>query len=564
MKTVSLSIAIGLLIFTELSVVCVASAADVETLRQRTDRLVQPYLDNDMIVGMTIGVLFDGKREVFGYGRMSRDDRRVPDGDTIYEIGSATKVITGILLADAVVQGQVKLDQPAGELLPANVKMPAKGDRAITLQDLSTHVSGLPRLPDNMKPGDPNNPYADYLDADLYAFLSNYQLVQVPGKQIEYSNLGQGLLGHLLSRQAKSTYEDLVRNRIAVPLKMSSTKITIDKESQSRLAPGHTGDGRPAANWDLPVLAGAGGVRSTVNDLLLFAAANLAPPKNKLGQAIEMAWTVHQKPINKSDSPLGLGWHVVPDGTHWHNGQTGGYHSMILINRATKTGVILITNTATEEVDELATDILRMISGAKVVPRKIEKPVNVPAEALQKLVGRYELAPGAVFTVEVVDGKLMIGLTGQPALQVFARSETIWFSKLVDATITFNLDKNGKCESLVLFQNGIKQTAKRKQGPEPALPKDEKPIAVPVEALQKFVGRYELAPGVLFTVEAKDDKLMIGLTGQPSFQVFARSETVWFYKVVAATITFNVDQNGKCDSLVLFQNGIKQLAKRKK
>ncbi len=458
-----LSIAIGLLILTDLSGRHTALGADDKTLRLQTDRLVQPYLDNDIIVGMTIGVLREGKQEVFGYGRMSRGDRRVPDGDTIFEFGSATKVLTGILLADAVVQGQVKLDQPAGELLPAGVKMPANGDRAITLRDLATHVSGLPTIPDNMKLADPDNPYADYREEDLYAFLKNHKLARAPGTKNEYSNLGQGLLGHLLSLRAKSTYEDLVRKRIAVPLKMSSTRITIDKESKSRFAPGHMGDGQPAANWDLPVLAGAGGVRTTVNDMLLFAAANLAPPKGKLGEAIEMAWTIHQKPIKKGDAPLGLGWHVTPDGTRWHNGQTGGYHSVILINRKSKSSVILMTNTATMEVDQLAADILRMISGAKVAPRKFEKAIDVAAEALQKFVGSYELAPGALFTVKAVDGKLMIGLTGQPSHQVFARSETVWFYKVVDATITFNVDKNGKCNSLVLFQNGIKQTAKRKK-----------------------------------------------------------------------------------------------------
>ena len=164
--------------------------------------------------------------------------------------------------------------------------------------------------------------------------------------------------------------------------------------------------------------------------MLLFAAANLAPPKDKLGEAIEMAWTIHQKPIKKGDPSLGLGWHLTPDGTRWHNGQTGGYHSMILINRSIKSSVILMTNTATLEVDQLAADILRMISGAKVAPRKFDKAINVPAEALQKFVGSYELAPGIEFTVNAKDGKLMIGLTGQPSLQVFARSETVWFYKV--------------------------------------------------------------------------------------------------------------------------------------
>src|SRR5262249_34695028 len=157
-----------------------------------------------------------------------------------------------------------------------------------------------------------------------------------------------------------------------------------------------------------------------VNDVLLFAAANLDPPKDKLGAAIEMAWTVHQKPIKKGDAPLGLGWHLALDGTRWHNGQSGGYHAMILVNRTLRSSVILLTNTASFEVDQLAIDIFKVISGAKVAPRKFEKAIEVPVAALQKLVGRYQLAPGILFTVQVTDGKLMIGLTGQPSVQVFA------------------------------------------------------------------------------------------------------------------------------------------------
>ena len=648
-QRVFLSIAFGLVVLAILS--GSTFAADKQTLRTRTDRLVKPYLDNDIVVGLTIGILRDGKKEVFGYGRMSRDDRRVPDGNTIYELGSATKVMTGILLADAVVQGKLKLDQPATELLPENVKMPSNGPRDVTLQDLATHVSGLPRIPDNMKVANPDNPYADYREEELYSFLNDHQLAHAPGKQSEYSNLGMGLLGHLLSLQSKSTYEELVRNRIAQPLKMTNTTITIESESRTRFATGYTIDGKPATNWDIPVLAGAGGIRTTVNDLMLFAAANLTPPKSDLGAAIEMAWAIHQPPIEKDDSPIGLGWHVMPDGTHWHNGETGGYHSIILINRKAKTSVVVLANTATQEIDQLGTDLLRMLSGAQVSPRKFEKPIDVPPEAFRKLLGNYELAPGievsvkeeegklmvtltgqpslqvyarsetvwfykvvdatitfnldqkgqchslvisqegvkqtarrkrdpaeliptfvgryelpsgAAFTVENEEGKLMIGLTDQPSYEVFPRSETVWYYKVVDATITFNLDKNGKCDSLVLFQNGIKQTAKRKKDQGEPLPQDETTVDIPIEVQQKFAGRYELKPGILFTVEVKDDKLMIGLTGQPSHQIYPRSKTVWFYKVVDATITFNLDKNGKCDSLVLFQNGIKQTAKRKK
>jgi len=436
--------------------------AEEPSLRMRIDQLAQPYLDSETVVGMTIGVLHNGQTETMGYGRTGTKGTPVPNGETIYEIGSLSKVFTGVLLADAVVRGQVRLDQPAGELLPPDVKMPIRREQAITLQDLSTHVSGLPRLPDNMKFKNPENPYADYTTEDLNAFLKNYQLTRAPGEKSEYSNLGTGLLGQLLASQAHSPYEQLLRERIATPLDMSSTTITLNSRQQFRLALPHLADGQPTQNWDIPTLAGAGAIRSSTNDILRFAAANLTPPPGQLGQALEMAWSIHQEPVNKEDFAMGLGWMVARDGkTRWHNGQTGGYHSILYVNREIPAAVVILTNTATGEVDRLGEDIIRMLAGAKVEPRVFEKTVIVPPDVLQKYVGKYKLAPGAVFTVSVDEGKLMVGLTGQPTFQVFARSETEWYYKVVKATLTFEPDKNGDCHSLVLFQSGVKQKATR-------------------------------------------------------------------------------------------------------
>jgi CubicO group peptidase (beta-lactamase class C family) len=442
-------------------VLCSAVSAQVP-LQERIARIAQPYLDNEIIVGMTIGVLHEGQAQTFGYGRLSKDDPHVPSGDTVYEIGSISKVFTGILLADAVRQGHVKLDQAAGELLPSDVTLPTHGGRPIVLQDLATHTSGLPRLPDNLKMTNPDNPYADYTVEDLYTFLNAHKIGRAPGKKSEYSNLGQGLLGHLLARQASCTYEQLLQDRIAAPLDMTSTSITLSEQQKSQLAPPHAADGQPGTNWDLPVFAGAGAIRSTASDMLRFAEANLEPPAGILGEAIELAWTIHQQPLVPADFAMGLGWHVARDGsTRWHNGQTGGYHSMFLVNRDIKTSVVLLTNTATGEVDRLAEDIMRMIAGAQIEPRTFEKAKAVPSEVLHKYVGKYELAPGAVFTITVQDDKLMVGLTGQPTFQVFARSDTQWFYKVVSATITFEVGDDGKCNSLELFQNGARLIAKR-------------------------------------------------------------------------------------------------------
>ena len=127
-------------------------------LQSSIDPLVQPYLDNETVMGLSIGVLHKGKAKVMGYGRVSEKNPKKPDGNTVYEIGSVSKVFTGLLLADAITQGHVQLDQPAGELLPTGVKMPQHEKLPITLRHLVTHTSGLPRMPDHFAPADWNKP----------------------------------------------------------------------------------------------------------------------------------------------------------------------------------------------------------------------------------------------------------------------------------------------------------------------------------------------------------------------------------------------------------------------
>src|SRR5271157_2778321 len=180
-------------------------------------------------VGIVVGVIEpQGRREV-AYGSLNQGDSRPLDGDTIFEIGSVTKVFTSLLLADMVQRGEVALTDPVARYLPSQVKMPERGGRQITLQDLATHTSGLPRLPSNLNPKDPANPYADYSVDQLYQFLSGYQLTRDIGSQSEYSNLGGGLLGHVLARPAGMDYEALVKSRICEPLGMKSTGITLTR-----------------------------------------------------------------------------------------------------------------------------------------------------------------------------------------------------------------------------------------------------------------------------------------------------------------------------------------------
>ncbi len=416
----------------------------------------QPYIESKTVDGLSIGVIC-GKESATVHLGNGHGDSDAPSSQTLYEIGSISKVFTGLLLADAVIKQKLRLGQPAQDLLPSGVTLPVWEQTPITLLHIITHRSGLPRLPSNMPSLTSSNPYGDYTAALAHEFISSHKLDAAPGTKSEYSNFAMSLLGHMLADHASTTYEALLEQRITKPLGMNDTAVTLNADQQTRLATPHIGVGVPTNPWTFADLPGAGGIRSTVGDMLKFAQANLTPPNDETGQAIELAWRKHV-----DSPPMGLAWNFAGDGSsRWHNGQTGGFHSMLIINREAQVAVVVLANTATMEVDQLATDLVGLLAGQPKKPRVFEKIVQVKPEVMKRYEGKYQLAPSFVFTVTVNDNRLMVGLTGQPTLEVFPRSDTEWFYKVVDATLTFKVNKKGECEAVELFQNGVRQTANR-------------------------------------------------------------------------------------------------------
>ena len=169
-------------------------------------------------VGIVVGLVDEKGARVITYGNASQDGKQALDGNSVFEIGSVTKVFTATLLAEMVERGEVSLNDPISKYLPRTVKTPTRDGKEITLFDLATQTSGLPRLPANFAPKDPQNPYADYSVDQMYAFLSGYSLTRGIGEKYEYSNFGVGLLGHILALRAGTDYETLVRKRICQPL----------------------------------------------------------------------------------------------------------------------------------------------------------------------------------------------------------------------------------------------------------------------------------------------------------------------------------------------------------
>ncbi len=411
---------------------------------------------------MVVGVIEPAGRRVVAYGSLAIGDPRTLDGDTIFEIGSVSKVFTSLLLADMVSRKEVALEDPAAKYLPEHVTIPERNGKSITLLDLSTHRSGLPPLPTNRKL-DPRNLFADdYSVIDLYQFLSGYTLPRDPGSDFEYSNLGAGLLGHLLARRAGTDYESLIATRITQPLNMPDTGITLASLEQ-RMSTGHNAMLAPAAKLGLTTLAGAGALRSSANDMLTLLEAFLGYKESPLAPVMNCMLEV-RRPAGQIE--IGLGWLIIStDGREivWHNGATGGFHSFVGYNPKARMGVVVISNATRSGVDDIGFHLLNPKSPlANPEPPKPRTEIPIDPNLLDNYTGRYQVNPNLVFEITRDGDRLFAQGFAQmadqamtlPKFELFAEGEKNFFAKVADNQVTFETGPDGRAASLILRRAG--------------------------------------------------------------------------------------------------------------
>jgi len=322
--------------------------------------------------GVTVGVIEHGKRLVFSYGTAKPD--------SVFEIGSISKTFTATILAQMVEQGKVRLDEPVRDLLPPGTVSKPESGAEITLLDLSDQHSGLPRMPDNFHPADPSNPYADYDAKALYTYMGKHGIALPTNAPFGYSNLGVGLLGQALANRANLPYPALLQAQVTGPLGMRDTAVTLTPAMQARFIQGYDGDHKPAHAWDLVALAGAGGIRSTADDMLTYlqaeqhpdalpASAKKVPAGKTLPQAIAMTHVIRADV--GGGMHIALNWfHIDATGSYWHNGGTGGYSSYALFNSDKDFAVIVLSNTTVGPdsiTDTLGQHIAQRLSGLPAV-----------------------------------------------------------------------------------------------------------------------------------------------------------------------------------------------------
>jgi serine-type D-Ala-D-Ala carboxypeptidase/endopeptidase len=487
------------------------------------------------------------------------------DAATALEIGSVTKTMTGMVLAGLVSAGKVGLDDPLERHLPKGTRVPSFQGQPIRLKHLTTHTSGLPGLPARMPTRNLANPYADLSEKDLLRSLGDVTLAVAPGTRWDYSNFGVMVLSYALSRAAKRDYEALLRERLFAPLGMKQAFI-VRKPKGVVVAAGHIPGGVATSAWDIPVnLAGVGGVRASLDDMVAYARAALGRGPAEVVAHIRAS----QQPVDLGrgaaaapGAEMGMGWAIARVGARQlllHEGGTGGFSAFLAVEPQAGRAVVLLSDTAVHGLGGLQDTGLYLLGARPDLPppRKLATP---PRELLAALEGRYQLGGGLSMRLFVRDGKLHIHPDGQAEHVMGYDSEGDFFPLDFDARLSPQRSREG--QTFVWAQLGGETRATRETAPGQGGAAAPRPAAPPVRTAD-YLGDYPLLPGFVLTVFDEAGRLFVQATGQSRIEVTPVDKDVFTADSVGAELTFERDDRGQVHAVTLRQKGQRLHAPRR-
>lgn len=406
--------------------------------------LMKECIDDSGAVEASVAVIENGEISFYTHGKKSVNESDLISESTVFEIGSITKVFTTLLLVDMVAKGEMRLDDPI-EMYLSDVKIPELNRKKITLRHLAAHISGLPRMPDNFAPKDPSNPFQDYTIDRLFEYLETYTLTRSPGESFEYSNIGMGLLGHILSVKAGKSYEEMVKDLICKKLNMPSTAISLSNEMKANFASGHH-LGKEVSHWDIPGLPGAGAFRSSIKDMANFLAANIEG-ESSIYTLLSECHKQQYAPM--SDFAVGLGWIRYTSNQAeivCHDGGTGGFVSFIGFNPKLKKGVVILSNSTEDWPHELG---LLFLDPDYKRP-SIDKCLANNPEYLKQFAGSYKTSILNKLSIQeltiTVFGKFLVSVfSGGDIGILYSESKGIFGVKgFPDRKVHFSFDETGQ------------------------------------------------------------------------------------------------------------------------
>ncbi len=408
---------------------------------------------------MVVGIISPEGRRTISYGHTGQNDARPLDGDTVFEIGSVSKVFTALLLAEMVQRHEVALEDPVAKYLPAGVKIPERNGRSITLLDLATHTSSLPFMPEEPAASSDAAAAKDDSAARIYKFLAAYKLQRDIGSQWDYSNLGYWLLGQALASRAGTDFESLLRMRVIAPLKLTSTAITPTSQMKARFAVGYNAALEPAPHFpEVPMyasMASAGGLASTADDLLTFLAETMSYERSPLSAAMASMLATKRPKLTSGESQV-LGWVVVGEGDaqfYVHDGGSFGYSSSVAWDPKQRVGVVVLVNHVTG-VGDVARHLLRPdIPLVKPTATK-RTEVVLASGALDSYAGRYDAKEEGIFIVTHEGEFLMFEAPsdwGLPKLRIRPENQRDFFAAELPLRVTFHVSSDGRVNGMIIY-----------------------------------------------------------------------------------------------------------------
>jgi serine-type D-Ala-D-Ala carboxypeptidase/endopeptidase len=526
--------------------------------------LMLRYLVEDgETTGIVLGVLeADGSTQVVGYGESGLDAYSL-GANSIFDIGSVTKVFTGTLLAQMVESREVALADPVSKYLPGRVKVPSFNGLDITLLDLATHTSGLSGLP--------RPPLTDLSGLTsgvtlevLYDVLSRYDLVQEPGTAYSYSNVGMGLLAHALSRAADKPLSELMSERILYPLGMNSTGFAPTDALQGRTVRGHVGALVEPAMSLTETDRGAGGLWSTAEDLLTFLRANVGPASTDLERAMR---TAHEprRPAGDGERQIGLAWQVYSLRGHTiyrHTGLSGGFKAEIAFDPDRQIGVVSLSNSR-DYGENLVTDLLVR------EPLEDTPEFEVRPALLVPYAGTYTSDGGLPFHIRMeAEGHLTAQARAQTRFRLYATSDSTFSAKRVPFGMTFHRDIDGAVSHLVLEVFGRTNRFERMtdDSPAPVIVAQNNVREITAAELAVYSGTYlTVLAGqqVEIRVFGEEGRLLADIAGQRLAQLFPVGEHEFSARAIGARIIFEVEA-GKAQRLTATGGGLTYVGIRRR
>jgi CubicO group peptidase (beta-lactamase class C family) len=518
----------------------------------RMEEVVQSYVRDKSFMGTVLvargaDVLLN---KGFGSANLEWDIPNTPT--TKFRLGSITKQFTAASILLLEERGKLKLEDPIKKYV---TDAPAAWD-GITIFNLLTHSSGIPNF--TSLPDYDSLKLRDTPIAKTVVTVRDKPLDFPPGEKMSYSNSGYLVLGYVIEQVAGTSYQKFVTDNIFTPLGMKDSGYDSNTAVIPRRAAGYTpSPGGPvnAGYIHMSIPHGAGALYSTTEDLLRWEQGLFG------GKLLSPASLTKMTTPFKSDYALGVvvrtaaGRRMIQ-----HGGGIEGFNTYLAYYPDTRLTVAVLANLNGEAPGQIATKLADLAFGGSVQLTSERKEITLPVATLSKYVGTYEVAPGVNMIMRLEGDHLTTQLPGQPQFPVFPESETKFFLKVVDAQLEFFKDPSGEVTHAVMYQNGKERKVSRISATVPA---PRKEATLPTATLSRYVGSYEMKPGVDLTVTLDGSQLKAQLTGQPAFPIFPETETLFFYKVVDATLEFQRDGSGAVTGVRLRQGPLDSVLTRK-